>query len=100
MDAIRIVKESTWSIILRDDNAVVKAGFPTKLVESISCGTPVIANSFSNVLEYLDERNSLIVNDLSYFSAIIKEACSKKVVPNHELFDYHRYTEEIKKVLQ
>ena len=35
--AIDIVKESDWSIILRDNNRVVKAGFPTKLVESISC---------------------------------------------------------------
>ena len=51
---IDLVKRADWSVIIRENNKVVKAGFPTKLVESISCGTPVIANHFSNIEDYLD----------------------------------------------
>ena len=38
-------------MFLRDDNRVTKAGFPTKFVESISAGVPVITNKTSD-LEY------------------------------------------------
>ena len=49
LEALRIVRSSDWSIIIRENNRVVKAGFPTKIVESISCGIPVVANKFSNI---------------------------------------------------
>lgn len=77
--AIQEVKAADWSIIIRDNNKVVKAGFPTKVVESISCGTPVIANDFSNILDYLNDKNSIIckVDDLQ--SAIIKASKGESV---------------------
>lgn len=94
-DVIRIVKEASWSIILRENNIVVKAGFPTKLVESISCGTPVIANRFSNVADYLDGKNGLIVNNVKELDRILKEACGKHLSVDQNLFDYKQFTNSI-----
>ncbi len=53
--AIEEVKKSDYSIFLRKNNLVNKAGFPTKFVESISCGTPVLTNDSSNILQFLKE---------------------------------------------
>ena len=99
-DVIRIVKKSSWSIILRDNNIVVKAGFPTKLVESISCGTPVIANRFSNIEDYLDENNGLIVDDVGNIGEILKTACRKKLIVNLDMFDYRRFTDEVERAIE
>ena len=52
---IKLIQKSDWAIILRENNRVVNAGFPTKVVEAISCGTPIVANEFSNIFDYLDE---------------------------------------------
>jgi glycosyltransferase involved in cell wall biosynthesis len=90
-DVIRIVKEASWSIILRDNNIVVKAGFPTKLVESISCGTPVITNRFSNVTDYLTENNSILINSKEGIEEAIKTACKYNPAVDREQFDYRRY---------
>lgn len=39
------IADSDFSIFFRDETRVTMAGFPSKLAESISCGTPVICNS-------------------------------------------------------
>ena len=98
-DVIRIVKESSWSIILRDNNIVVKAGFPTKLVESISCGTPVIANRFSNVADYMTENNSILINQKEEIEKAIKMACKKTPIVDRKQFDYRRYASIIREAV-
>jgi glycosyltransferase involved in cell wall biosynthesis len=92
--AIQEVKAADWSIIIREDNKVVKAGFPTKVVESISCGTPVIANDFSNILDYLNDKNSIIckVDDLQ--SAIIKASKGRKCICENP-FNYRNFLQTI-----
>ena len=52
---IQILKRSDYSLFLRYNTRSVKAGFPTKFVESVSCGTPVLTNRISNVGDYLSE---------------------------------------------
>lgn len=52
-EAIEKIKEADYSIFLRDNNLVNKAGFPTKFVESITCNTPVLTNSVSNIKDFL-----------------------------------------------
>lgn len=97
-DVIREVKSADWSIIIRDNNKVVKAGFPTKVVESIACGTPVIANPFSNIEEYLDERNSILCEQ-SAISLAMKQACVKRLNIGNGMFDYSEYVAELAKLL-
>lgn len=99
LEAIDFVKRANWSIILRQNNAVVKAGFPTKLVESISCGTPVIANVFSNIEDFLCNDNSFVVRNMNMVSKYIEEACSKETHVDIQLFDYHNYTKMLEKLL-
>jgi len=95
MQVVKLVKESDWAIILRDNNRVVKAGFPTKLVESISCGTPVIVNNFSNVVDYLDETNSILIESMDELDIAIERACQSTICPERTLFDYHEYIKEL-----
>lgn len=89
---IQMTKEADWTIILREQNKVVKAGFPTKIPETIACGTPVIANKFSNIEEYLNESNSLLIDDVSDFTPdLLDKVEKKKGNIQRELFDYHNF---------
>ncbi|CAM3372230.1 glycosyltransferase family 4 protein [Pseudomonas plecoglossicida] len=46
------IKKSDFSIFFRDRTRVTLAGFPSKLAESISVGTPVISNRMLSVERY------------------------------------------------
>jgi glycosyltransferase involved in cell wall biosynthesis len=52
-EVVSFIKKADYSIFLRDKNLTNTAGFPTKFVESLACGTPVITNVSSDLLEYL-----------------------------------------------
>ena len=54
-DTVELVADSDFSVSYRDENVMTKAGFPTKVVESISVGTPMIINDISDVQHYLSE---------------------------------------------
>ena len=61
------IKESDYSIFLRENNLLNTAGFPTKFVESLACGTPVITNLSSDISEYF------IKGQTGYLLSSIKE---------------------------
>ena len=98
LEVIRLVKASDWAIILRENNRVVKAGFPTKLVEAITCGTPVIANEFSNIYDFLDEKNSVKIVDMNQLVMYISEAVVQRTMVNASIFDYHNYLGELEEL--
>lgn len=52
-EALRHLVTSDFQIFVREDNITTKAGFPTKFVESISAGVPVLTNLTSNIGDYL-----------------------------------------------
>lgn len=54
-EAVRLVKRADYSVIVRDDNLVTRAGFPTKFAESVTCGTPVICNDNSDLKSWVEE---------------------------------------------
>lgn len=54
-DTLAMIAESDFSINYRDVNLMTKAGFSTKIVESVSVGTPVIINRNSDIFDYLKE---------------------------------------------
>lgn len=69
--AADLVKDSDFSIIIRPDIRSVQAGFPTKFVESLSVGTPVIANLTSDLGVYLKHGiNGYICKDDSIESLV------------------------------
>jgi len=52
-DAMRIVAESDYTVLLRPQERFANAGFPSKVVESLSLGVPVLANSTSDIASYV-----------------------------------------------
>lgn len=95
--AVALVSNADWAIVIRDRNLVTTAGFPTKVAEAISCGVPVIANSFSNIFEYLNHDNS-IQTELSDIKESMLKACGKKIAPDKTLFDYRNYTQKFQEL--
>jgi len=62
--SLEIVKASDFSIFFRENTRLVNAGFPTKFVESISSGVPVITNKTSDLEYYLiDGVNGYFIED-------------------------------------
>lgn len=51
--SLDVMRAADCSIFLRRDNRVSRAGFPTKFVESVALGTPVITNISSDLADYL-----------------------------------------------
>jgi glycosyltransferase involved in cell wall biosynthesis len=49
----RLVAEADYSVLFREDAVFSRAGFSTKFVESIFCGTPVIGNLTGDLHKYL-----------------------------------------------
>lgn len=93
-EAVKIVKQSNWSIIMRENYLFVKAGFPTKVVESISCGTPVLANKFSNIEDYLNESNSILFDCYESLLNAIERACEKNLQIDNTIFYYTKYLDK------
>lgn len=93
-EVIREVKSADWSIIIRDNNKVVMAGFPTKVVESIACGTPVIANPFSNIGDYLNESNSVWCKQ-DAIEVAMEQAMNCRLRVNKRIFGYHGYLHDL-----
>lgn len=74
---IESLGQSDFSVMIRDADArYAKAGFPTKIVESLACGTPVITNISSDLGEYLKDLDNCIIVDncdsISFTNAIFR----------------------------
>ena len=101
IEALNIVRQSDYSIIIRPDNRTTKAGFPTKFAEAISCGTAVIANHNSDLAEYLkDGKNGYLIDEkdlLNEFKKIIQRNTLSEI--QRDLFDYHLWSEPFRILL-
>lgn len=77
-EARRIVSSCDFQVMLRKDERFTRAGFPSKVGESLSLGTPIIGNLSSNMSDYLlNDINSILVarSDAgSFFSALHRAA--------------------------
>lgn len=109
------MKKYDYSILLRDETRrYSKAGFPSKIIESLATSTPVICNITSDLKEYLvNGYNSIIVEDCSaesFKKAIIRatnisisdryvmQANSKKTAEKY--FDLKVYENGIQKLIE
>lgn len=59
--ALEIVQQADFSVFLRQVNRISTFGFPTKFVESIALGTPVIANITGDLADFLREGETGVV---------------------------------------
>jgi len=104
VESLNEIKKAQFNLFIRDNNLTNNAGFPTKLVESISCGTPILTNSTSNIQDYIRiEENGFLINTTSESSIRngIKEAISlpfekirimKDNCYQSQIFNYTKYT--------
>lgn len=108
------VMSADYTILLRHSKLrYAKAGFPTKIVESLACGTPPMCNLSSDLAEYLEDgKNSVIINGetpIAVKEAIMKAISYKEENVNLRLkarktaevyFDYHCYLDVFKQLLK
>lgn len=102
IEALNIVRQSDYSIIIRPDNRTTKAGFPTKFAEAISCETAVIANHNSDLAEYLkDGKNGYLIDEKDLLNEF-KKIMQRNTIPEiqSDLFDYHLWSESFRIVLR
>lgn len=110
IDALFAVQNADFQLLIRDKNRKNNAGFPTKFVESMACGTPLIATLTSNIGDYLkngengfvvDENHSL-ANVLEYISKLpVSEIIRmKKICQSMTVFDYHEYESLFKQIFK
>ncbi|MCC6126717.1 MAG: glycosyltransferase family 4 protein [Pirellulales bacterium] len=51
----RLLAESDFTILVRPNAKYAQAGFPTKVVESLAAGVPVITNRTSDISEFVED---------------------------------------------
>lgn len=102
IEAINHVKQADYSVIIRDKNRVTQAGFPTKFVESISCGTPVITNDNSDLFEYLNDGDNGLMVSTSDLRNNLEEivAMQRNIVVHRDTFDYKNYIHDTREFLK
>ena len=112
---LRNLEDADFTVLMRSSTQrYAKAGFPTKVVESLACATPVICNLTSDLGDYIvDGYNSVVVNDESAeeFSQAIKKAIgfsgSEKEIMSKNAritaegnFDYRLYKNKIIELME
>lgn len=94
IESLELLKNSDYSIFIREMNITNIAGFPTKFVESISCGTAVITNNVGDVSDYANNYKELIILTDDLESDLIKILTYNRQVQikkNINIFDYNNY---------
>lgn len=113
-DAIEWVRKADYTLLLRDAGLrYAKAGFPTKIVESLSCGTPPVCNMSSDLSMYLKDGENAFVSE-SHSPEDLKKALIKAIACSPEQkckmrisarktaedsFDYKKYISVLRHIL-
>lgn len=97
--AIQAVEAADWLLLLRDPKRRRnRLGFPSKITESLSLGTPVIANKCGNNTDYLvDGQNSVFVKSLTSSSlavALVTARCPRIPGPDKR-FTTSKWTKKL-----
>lgn len=113
-EVLKNLEEANFTILMRPEHLrYAKAGFPTKVTESLSYATPVIANLTSDLDKYLiDGFNSVVVRGteksdvllvlkkiLMYQQDELEELCKNARKSAEEKLDYRHFLNEIKQVM-
>lgn len=85
-EVLEKLQDTHYTILIRDAEAIyAKAGFPTKAVESLSTGTPIICNLSSDLEMYLDNYENSIILEKNNAECLV-EALNKLVDLNDEKY--------------
>ena len=99
-EALDYVKKANYSCFFRENDRVSNAGFPTKLAEALTCGTPVFTNKTSDIARYVNSDNGILVEE-------IQEDLLKEKIENARMmldvqtisFDFHSYSLTLKEFM-
>lgn len=105
-EALKFLMGADFQIFFRDFIRVNNAGFPTKFVESMSAGVPVITNRISNIEDYVrNGENSFMIEhpEEGEICEILKQVStlSRDEIENikskclKEEFDYRKYVKQL-----
>ncbi len=100
-ETLELIKAANYSCFFRDVSRLTSAGFPTKLVEALSCGTPVLTNRTSDIGEYLTGgKNGILIKETSTeeISKALNHAAYKMDI-EPERFSYLNYIPAIKTLI-
>lgn len=92
-DTLEYVKKANYSCFFREADRVCMAGFPTKFVEAVSCGTPVLTNDTSDLAACCaDGKNGYVLDglDIQEISRVI-EQLPFIMETEAGYFDYRQY---------
>ncbi len=92
-DAIEKLKSTDFSIFLRNNNLVNTAGFPTKFVESINLGIPVLTNNTSDLADYLINGKSGFILDISTPERLNNTLRNAILTDSELIFEMKKYCE-------
>lgn len=108
-ESLNKLKNANFSIFIRDKSRLTKAGFPTKFVESITCSTPVITNSSSNIEEYFTDSSFGFLmgsESIDELIDILKQVFENNMADldssiqfNNKIFHYDGYVEIVDNML-
>lgn len=99
-EALRAVKDADYSVVVRDDNRVTRAGFPTKFAESVTCGTPVICNANSDLADWARRGCGVLVDENGLVEGIREAVRNRVAIADRRLFDYRRFEESMKRFME
>jgi glycosyltransferase involved in cell wall biosynthesis len=86
-EAQSLIREAHFSVLLRPQERYAQAGFPTKVVESLSMGTPVLCNLTSDLELYIqDGEEGILCSDHTpeAFARVLQRTLS---LPHEKLQD-------------
>ena len=100
-ESLEYVKRADYSLIIRDDNRLTKAGFPTKFTESISCGTAVISTDNSDLKKYIVNGNNGYIVSKESFTSDINYILDRNLtlIFDNTIFDYRNYISQTEKFI-
>lgn len=97
-EVLKNLEETDFTVLLRSPTQrYAKAGFPTKVVESLTNGTPVICNITSDLKDYIcDGENGIIVDNCSAeaFAASIKRVLDFTFEKRKSMYEKSRKSAE------
>lgn len=105
------IAKSDFTILIRDVNRDTTAGFPTKVSESISCGTPVITTRTSDLSDYIIDGENGFFIDVNNHDEAVRKIISilsqnkenindmKKKCIGLGVFDYEKYEGKVRKFI-
>lgn len=107
---VETIKNSDFTLLVRDKKKSTMAGFPTKISESISYGTPVITTRTSDIDNYLQDGEMAIFidqDDLKKSAEIIEKKVRQKAYEQmkqkcafNTVFYYKTFKEQMKGFLE